>query len=161
MCLLWEGTRILPQESTVIAWLLLPGLRIPFLPWSATVWTCPLNSGKVMEAEGGPLPKNKKWGTQKGFCAQERHRDPTRLYSHIKHLNQWFSSGSCQVGPLGKIQQLKDIFGCDLVEFVVGGKARGCWQHPAMSLLGQPLTKNHLAQGQAFVSGSPDLNKTV
>ena len=29
------------------------------------------NSGKVMEAEWGPFPKNKKWGTQKGFCAQE------------------------------------------------------------------------------------------
>ena len=27
-----------------------------------------------MEAEGGPFPKNKKWGIQKGFCAQEPHR---------------------------------------------------------------------------------------
>ena len=27
-----------------------------------------------MEAEGGPFPKNKKLGTQKGFCAQEPHR---------------------------------------------------------------------------------------
>ena len=27
-----------------------------------------------MEVERGPFPKNKKWGTQKGFCAQEPHR---------------------------------------------------------------------------------------
>ena len=35
----------------------------------------PWNSGRTMEAESGPFPKNKKWLTQKGFCAQ----DPARL----------------------------------------------------------------------------------
>ena len=34
----------------------------------------PRNSGKSMEAEWDPVRKNKKWGTQKGFCAQEPHR---------------------------------------------------------------------------------------
>ena len=31
----------------------------------------PWKSGKAMEAEWGPFPKNKKKGTQRGFCAQE------------------------------------------------------------------------------------------
>ena len=34
----------------------------------------PRNSGKAVEAEGGLFPKNKKWGTHKGFCAQDPHR---------------------------------------------------------------------------------------
>ena len=31
----------------------------------------PWNSGKAMKAEVSPFPKNRKWGIQKGFCAQE------------------------------------------------------------------------------------------
>ena len=34
----------------------------------------PRKSGKVLEAERGPFPKNKKWGAQRGFCAQEPHK---------------------------------------------------------------------------------------
>ena len=32
------------------------------------------NSGEVMESEWGPFPKNKKWETQEGSCAQEPHK---------------------------------------------------------------------------------------
>ena len=40
----------------------------------------PRKSEKVMVAELGPFPKNKKWVTQKGFCALETHRGvPTPL----------------------------------------------------------------------------------
>ena len=34
----------------------------------------PRNSGKVMVAEQGAFPKNKKWETQKSFCTQEPHK---------------------------------------------------------------------------------------
>ena len=39
-------------------------LCIPFLPWSASVWNCPLKLRWL----------NKEWGTQKSFCAQKPHR---------------------------------------------------------------------------------------
>ena len=42
------GTRTLPQ-SCAVSWLLRPCLCIPSLPWLVTVWTCPLDSGKVLE----------------------------------------------------------------------------------------------------------------
>ena len=34
----------------------------------------PWNLGKIMEAEWGLFPKNKKWGAQRGFCARKPHR---------------------------------------------------------------------------------------
>ena len=37
------------------------------VPWLATVWICPLISGKVKEAEWSLFPKNHKWETGKGF----------------------------------------------------------------------------------------------
>ena len=40
----------------------------------------PRNSGKVMVAERGPFPKNKKWGTQKSVCAHEPHRAMSGFY---------------------------------------------------------------------------------
>ena len=46
----------------------------PLLPHPQLSEPVPGNSGEVMEAEGGPFPKNKKWGTQKGFCDQKPHR---------------------------------------------------------------------------------------
>ena len=68
----WGGTRTMPQGCTTVSWLLLPCLCIPSLPWLATVLICPL---KLREGhEGWSLfPTNKKWGTWKGFCAQEPH----------------------------------------------------------------------------------------
>ena len=42
MCTPWGGIRTLPQGCTVVSWLFYPCLCIPSLPWSATVWTCPL-----------------------------------------------------------------------------------------------------------------------
>ena len=42
--------RILPQGCAVVTWLVLPCLCIPFLPWSATVWTWPL---ELREGHGG------------------------------------------------------------------------------------------------------------
>ena len=68
------GTRTLLQGCAIVSWLLLPCLCIPSLPWLASVWTCPWNSGKVLEAEWSLFPVIKKWGTQKDFCAQEPHR---------------------------------------------------------------------------------------
>ena len=44
----------------------------------------PWNSGKVMEAEWGLILKKKKWGTQKGFCAQEPHRAMTSFISSCR-----------------------------------------------------------------------------
>ena len=35
----------------IVSWLFLPCLCIPFLPWLATLWICPLNSGRVKEAK--------------------------------------------------------------------------------------------------------------
>ena len=46
----------------------------PPLPGQHLSAPAPRNSGKVTEAEGGPFPKYEKWGTQKGFCAQEPRR---------------------------------------------------------------------------------------
>lgn len=40
-------TGILPQDSTIVTWLLLLGLHILSLPWLATVWTWPLDSRRV------------------------------------------------------------------------------------------------------------------
>ena len=69
----WGGTWTLPQGCTIVSWLLLPGLCIPSLLWLATVWACPweLREGHWTWSL---LPKYKKWGTQKGLCAQEPHR---------------------------------------------------------------------------------------
>ena len=73
MCIPWGGTRTLPQGCTVVSWLLLSCLCFPSLPWLATVRICPL---ELREGHGGwtLLPPNKKWGTLKGFHAQEPHR---------------------------------------------------------------------------------------
>lgn len=46
---------------------------LPFPDWQLfefAFW----NSGKVMEAEGGLFPRNKKWGTQKALHAQYPQR---------------------------------------------------------------------------------------
>ena len=63
-----------------------PKAVVLFLDWSSLVFPpssfhhqqlsgpVPRNSGNVMVAEWGPFPKNKKWGTQKGSCAQDPHR---------------------------------------------------------------------------------------
>ena len=37
-------------KSTIVSWLLLPCLCILSLPWSANIWTCPLEQRKVQEA---------------------------------------------------------------------------------------------------------------
>lgn len=68
MCIHWGGTRVLPQDCTIAAWLLLPYLYncLNLAPSSNCLNLAPLNSGK---AEWGPYSKNKKW-TQKGFCTQ-------------------------------------------------------------------------------------------
>ena len=73
MCVPWGGTRTLPQGCTIVSWLFLPCFCMPSLPWLATVWTCPL---ELREGHGGwsLFLTNKKWGTQKDFCAQEPHK---------------------------------------------------------------------------------------
>ena len=48
------------------------------------------NSGKTMEAERGPIPKSKKWGTQKSFCAQEPHRALLGFIRTLSTLNCCF-----------------------------------------------------------------------
>jgi len=53
--------------------LMAPPWSLPPLP---SLIGNPLNlplgsSEKVLEAEGGPFPKNQKWGTQRGLYAQE------------------------------------------------------------------------------------------
>ena len=67
------GTRAPPQGCTVVFCLLLPCLCIPSLPWSTAIWTCPWESGKVMEAESVPC-KREKQVTQIDFLAQEPHK---------------------------------------------------------------------------------------
>ena len=71
MCISWGGPRTVPQSCAIVAWLFLPGLRIPFLPWSATVWICPLD---LREGPGGwmrPIFQKQGMGDTKAFCAQE------------------------------------------------------------------------------------------
>ena len=46
----WGGTRTLPQGCTIVSWLLLPCLCIPFLPWLSSVWNCP---SKLRKVHGG------------------------------------------------------------------------------------------------------------
>ena len=55
-------------------WTIPPCLCIPSFPWLAPIWTCSLELREIMEAEWSLFPVIKKWGTQKGFCAQEPHR---------------------------------------------------------------------------------------
>ena len=74
MCLPWEGTRILPHGCTIVAWLFLPCLCIPPFLHQQLSDPVPWNLGKIMEAEWGLFPKNKKWGAQRGFCARKPHR---------------------------------------------------------------------------------------
>ena len=50
MCILWGGTRTLPQGGTIVSCLLPPCLCIPSLPCLAAVWTCPL---ELREGHGG------------------------------------------------------------------------------------------------------------
>ena len=68
-----RGTRILPQGCTIVSWLLLSHLCIPYPPWLAAVWNCPL---KLREGHRGwnLFLKKKKQGTQKDVCTQEPHR---------------------------------------------------------------------------------------
>ena len=61
-----RGTRTLPQGCTVVFCPLLPCLCIPSLPWSTTIWTCPLESGKVMEAES--IPYKREAGDTERLC---------------------------------------------------------------------------------------------
>ena len=51
-----------------------PVFASPSFPDQQLSEPAPWNSGKATEAEWGPFPKNKNWGTQKGFCAQEPHK---------------------------------------------------------------------------------------
>jgi len=48
-CISWVEIRTLPQGCTIILLLLL-SFRIPFLPWSAIVWICPLG---LRKGQGG------------------------------------------------------------------------------------------------------------
>ena len=59
---------------TVFAWLLLPVFASPPFPDQQLAEPASWNSEKVMEAEWGPLPKNKKQGTRESCCAQEPHK---------------------------------------------------------------------------------------
>ena len=75
----WRGTRTLPQGRTVVSCLFLPYLRIPSLPWLASVWICSL---ELREGHGGwmkPVSCNQKMrGT--GFVP----RNPTRCVQYPK-----------------------------------------------------------------------------
>ena len=55
-------------------WLVLPVCAFPPFPDKQLFEPALWNSGKIMEAEWSLFPVIKKWGTQKGFCAQEPHR---------------------------------------------------------------------------------------
>ena len=57
-----------------MAVLLFPVFVLPSFPDQQLPDSVSMNLGKVMETEWGPFPKNKKWGAQKGFCAEEPHR---------------------------------------------------------------------------------------
>ena len=74
MCVPWGGTRTLPQGCSIF----FRTVRLVFASSSfLDQWLSepdPWNSGKAMEAEWGQFPKNKKLGTQNGFCAQEHHK---------------------------------------------------------------------------------------
>ena len=74
MCIPWEGTRPCPKAVL----LCLDGSSLvstsPPFPDQPLSEPAPWISGKAMEAEWAPCPKSKKWGTQKGLCAQEPHR---------------------------------------------------------------------------------------
>ena len=74
MCIPWEGTRFLPKAALLFLDSSSLVSASPPFPDQQLSEPAPWNSGKAMEAEWGPFPKNKKWGTQKGFCAQEPHR---------------------------------------------------------------------------------------
>ena len=79
----WGGTRTLPQDCTIVSWLLFPCSCIPSLPWLATVWICPL---ELREGQGGwrLFPANKKRGTQKWFVprrATQGHLVSLELHS--------------------------------------------------------------------------------
>ena len=70
----WRGTRILPQCCTIVL-TVPPWSRIPPLPRLANIWTCFLNSGKVMEAEVHSL-KARNGGCRKACVA----RIPARFH---------------------------------------------------------------------------------
>ena len=86
MCIPWEGTRFLPKAALL------------FLDSSSLVSASPpfpdqqlsepalWNSGKAMEAEWGPFPKNKKQGTHKDFRAQEPHSASAR-FQYLRNVN--------------------------------------------------------------------------
>ena len=82
MCILCEETRILPprlfldSSSLVFAY-----PSFPYHEWSGPA---PWNTEKAMEAEWGLFPKNKKWRTQKIFCAKEPH---TALLGYTTNMN--------------------------------------------------------------------------
>ena len=65
-------TRALPQGCTIVSWLLLC-LSVPSPSWLATVQVFPLG---LREDPGrwSLFPTNKKWGTQRWYCAREPHR---------------------------------------------------------------------------------------
>ena len=74
-CIFLEGE---PAPRPQAALLCLDGSSLvsasPPFPEQQPSEPAPWNSGKVLEAEGGPFPKNKKQRTQKSLCAQELHR---------------------------------------------------------------------------------------
>ena len=69
MCIIWGGTRTLPQRCATVSWLLLLCLPVPSLPWLTTVWTCPL---ELREGHGGwmkPISCNQEMGdTERLLC---------------------------------------------------------------------------------------------
>ena len=70
-----------------------------------------------MEAEWSPFPKIKKWGTQKGFCAQESH---SALLGY-----SWWSYERIEVFYLchnwqGPLSYLTPIMLCEILENIIG-----------------------------------------
>ena len=66
----WGGTRTLPQGCTIVSLLFLRKVSAsPPFPYEQLFEPALWNSRKVMEAEWGPIPTNKKWGTKKTLCS--------------------------------------------------------------------------------------------
>ena len=110
----------------------------------------PWDSGKVVEAERGPSPKNKKWGPQKGFCAQ----DPTgpclvtrgaALFvdsSALRYCVERFQCLGCSCTTLRTL--LPDPAGMEERELPGGG----C--HPADSAATQPAIRGYWLQAGSY-----------
>ena len=74
LCIPWRGTRSLPPGLHYCSWMFSPCLHIPSLPFLNICLNLFLGihgwSWRLNEA----YSVIKKWGTQKGFCAEEPHR---------------------------------------------------------------------------------------